>query len=52
MFPGLALADIHAALAYYFDHRDEILEDLQADEVISRQAIASQPSKLREKLNG
>ena len=24
MFPGITLADVYAALAYYFDHRDEI----------------------------
>ena len=24
MFPGLSLGDVHAALAYYFDHRSEI----------------------------
>jgi uncharacterized protein (DUF433 family) len=52
MFPGLALADVHAALAYYFDHRAEIDADLQADESLSRQLIATQPSKLRERLNG
>jgi len=52
MFPGLALADVHAALAYYFDHRTEIDADLQADESLSRQLIATQPSKLRERLNG
>jgi len=52
MFPGLALADVHAALAYYFDHRDEIDADLQADEDLSRERIRTQPSKLRERLNG
>ena len=35
MFPGLELGDIHAALAYYFDHRDEIEADLTADEALS-----------------
>lgn len=24
MFPGITLADVYAALAYYFDHREEI----------------------------
>jgi uncharacterized protein (DUF433 family) len=28
--PQLTLADIHSALAYYFDHRDEIQRDLKA----------------------
>ena len=30
LFPGLALADVHAALAYYFDNRAEIVKELQA----------------------
>jgi len=28
----LSLADVHAALAYYFDHRDEIDRAIAADE--------------------
>jgi uncharacterized protein (DUF433 family) len=30
--PHLTLAQIHAALAYYFDHRTEILDELRQDE--------------------
>lgn len=30
--PHLTLAQVHAALSYYFDHRDEILHELQEDE--------------------
>lgn len=30
-FPQLSLADVHAALAYYFDHRDEIDAEIRAD---------------------
>ncbi|MEX2141885.1 MAG: DUF433 domain-containing protein [Pirellulales bacterium] len=30
-FPQITLADVHAALAYYFDHRDEILRDIRQD---------------------
>ena len=29
--PSLTLAQVHAALAYYFDHRDEILAEIEAD---------------------
>jgi uncharacterized protein (DUF433 family) len=29
--PHLTLAQVHAALAYYFDHREEILEELRQD---------------------
>lgn len=30
-FPQLSLADVHAALAYYFDHRAEIDAEIRAD---------------------
>ena len=52
MFPGLTLADVHAALTYYFDHRSEIADDLEADEDQSRQGVRLKPSKLRERLDG
>lgn len=29
-FPGLTLGQIHAALAYYYDHRQEILDEIEA----------------------
>ena len=32
MFPGITLADVHAALAYYFDHVEEIDNDFRKDE--------------------
>ncbi len=32
LFPGLTLGDVHAALAYYFDNRQEIEADLRLDE--------------------
>lgn len=32
LFPGITLADVHAALAYYFDHRDEIDADFRKDQ--------------------
>ena len=31
-FPQLTLADVHAALAYYFDHREEIQRQAKEDE--------------------
>ncbi len=52
LFPGLALADVHAALAYYFDHRDEIEADLRADDALAGQLARTHRSKLRERLNG
>ncbi len=29
---NLTLGDVHAALAYYFDHREEIQQQMRADE--------------------
>ena len=52
MFPGITLADVHAALAYYFDHRDEIEADFRNDEKLAEFAKTHHPSKLQEKLRG
>jgi uncharacterized protein (DUF433 family) len=30
-FPQLSLAQVHAALAYFFDHRDQILAEMNSD---------------------
>jgi uncharacterized protein (DUF433 family) len=30
-YPGITLAQVHAALAYYYDHREEILAEIEAD---------------------
>lgn len=30
-YPGLGFAQVHAALAYYYDHRDEILSDFESE---------------------
>lgn len=30
-FPHLSLGQVHAALSYYFDHREQILAEVQAD---------------------
>jgi uncharacterized protein (DUF433 family) len=52
MFPGLTLADVHAALAYYFDHRDEIAGDFRNDEEWAKHAETSYPSLLKERRDG
>ena len=56
MFPGITLADVHAALAYYFDHRQEIEDDFRNDDQCAERGKATIPSKipieLREKIGG
>ena len=52
MFPGITLADVHAALAYYFDHRQEIEADFKRDEELAEKLRPLFPSKLQEKLSG
>ena len=47
-FPHLTLADVHAALAYYHDHREEIDRQMRdADEFVARMkaAYGSTPRK-------
>lgn len=34
-FPGITLADVHAALAYYFDHREEIEAEFQQEAAVA-----------------
>jgi uncharacterized protein (DUF433 family) len=49
-FPHLTLADVHAALAYYHDHRDEIDAEINADRAWYETMKAQAPSLVREKL--
>jgi uncharacterized protein (DUF433 family) len=49
MFPGITLADVHAALAYFFDHREEIEADFRRDQELDEWALENAPSKLRAK---
>ena len=35
--PHLSLAQVHAALSYYFDHREEVQRELREDEDYVRQ---------------
>jgi hypothetical protein len=50
LFAGLTLGRIHAALAYYFDHRQEIEDELAADESWAKELPAGVTSRLRVKL--
>jgi hypothetical protein len=51
-YPGITLADVHAALAYFLDHRPEIEAEFRQDEEAVRQLLARRPSKVQAKLHG
>lgn len=34
-FPGITLADVHAALAYFWDHREDIQRQMREDEAFA-----------------
>lgn len=48
-YPGITLADVYAALAYYHDHRDEIEADFEAHRRAAEYG-KTQPSKVRDAL--
>lgn len=47
---GLTLADVFAALTYYYDNRAEIDDSIRADEAFVSELRKQTPSLLREKL--
>jgi uncharacterized protein (DUF433 family) len=49
-FPQLSKAEIFAALAFYWDHRDEIEAKRAADEAFVEEYFRENPSPLAEKL--
>lgn len=49
---GLSLAEVHAALAYYFDHRDEIEISIQAGQELVEAMRRTNPSLVKQKLYG
>jgi uncharacterized protein (DUF433 family) len=49
---GLSLADVHAALAYYHDHREEIDRAIASDDSFVEELRRATPSKLIDKLRG
>ena len=48
--PGITLADVYAALAYYHDHLEEIKQQIQEDEAYARELQAQTPSLIQQKL--
>jgi uncharacterized protein (DUF433 family) len=49
---NLALAEVHAALAYYFDHRAEIERDIRAGQTLAESIRQANPSLVQQKLYG
>jgi uncharacterized protein (DUF433 family) len=49
-FPQLTLADVYAALAYFWDHRDEILRQMKNQDEFVERMKKEFPSKLPERL--
>jgi uncharacterized protein (DUF433 family) len=48
-FPHLTLAQVHAALAYYYDHHDEIEAELRADDAFVLEMAGRYASHLLQK---
>jgi uncharacterized protein (DUF433 family) len=50
--PHLTLGQVHAALAYYFDHREQILNELREDdEFVQMMRAQTGPGPLEQRLN-
>ena len=49
--PSITLADVHAALSYYYDHREEIQEEIRAERTLAEEVRRDTPSALQAKLN-
>jgi uncharacterized protein (DUF433 family) len=43
-YPTITLSDVHAALAYYFDHRDDVDREIQAGQEFAEKLRAGAPS--------
>ena len=48
--PTITLADVHAALAYYFDHLEEIQQEMRAERTLAEEVRRGQISLLESKL--
>src|SRR5215471_11548538 len=49
--PSITLADVHAALAYYYDHREEIQEEIRHESGQGEEFRRNNPSLLYSKLS-
>jgi uncharacterized protein (DUF433 family) len=52
MFPGISLADVYAALAYYFDNREEIDGELANGDEWAEWLKSTIPSKIPSEVRG
>jgi hypothetical protein len=52
VFPGITLADVYAALAYYHDHREDIEAEFRQAKETEEKYRSMFPSKIRAKLDG
>jgi uncharacterized protein (DUF433 family) len=50
--PSITLADVHAALAYYYDHREEIQDEIRLEREQAEEFRRNNPSLLDAKLSG
>jgi len=52
IFPGITLADVYCALAYYFDHRVEIDADFRNEQHLADGVKSIAPSKIPAEFRG
>lgn len=45
-YPCITLADVHAAMTYYYDNEDEIKEEFRKDDEWAKKIQAEIPSKI------
>jgi uncharacterized protein (DUF433 family) len=48
--PTITLADVHAALSYYFDHIDEIQQEMRSEREVAEEFRHRHPSLVEAKL--
>ena len=49
-YPSITLADVYAALAYYYDHMQEIMQQIEEGDAFARELEAKTPSLVQQKL--
>jgi len=50
-YPTITLADVHAALAYYFDHVEEIQQEMRTERAHAEEFRRNNPSQLALKVS-